>query len=636
MLNFKELNLNPIIVENLEKKGYISPTDIQIQAIPHLLEGKDLLGIAQTGTGKTAAFSLPILDKLARDPISLKANQVRVLILAPTRELASQISDNIENYGKGFNLKYAVIFGGVNDVNQIKALKNGLDILVATPGRLLDLSSQGFVNFSQVEIFVLDEADRMLDMGFITDIKKIIAKLPQKKQSLMFSATMPEAISGLANSILKNAVKVEVTAESTTVEKINQKIYLVDKSNKLPLLLDIVIKDEVVACLVFCKTKHQANRVVVYLQKYDVKAAAIHGNKSQPAREKALNSFREGKIKILVATDIAARGIDIPSITHIINFDIPIDKESYVHRIGRTARAGRDGEAISFCDVSENHYLKAIEKSIRMKIPVDNSHAFFEKPPTQDHSEGRILSRGNKTERSSDKNNSSNNIRSSSNQFGKIISRSENSHNKKSDFSTSRNSDKRNYQKSNDYNQRDYGNKNRRDEENNFAKNDRSEHRFKNEGSKNRSRSFNDSEREFFKAKSSSKDSAKYPARNSSGTFLKPFSKNSSKNNSSNNSSFFKSDKKKFSNNYSPSFSVEDEPLAKKILRKFGFGKTSQTSEKNRFFNQENSRDYSSKSPFKGGRDSTRRTFSNQNKSSGNSSRTKSSFGFNNGNRKPR
>jgi len=393
MSNFQNLNLHPEIVSALEKKGYLTPTPIQSQAIPHLLEGKDLLGIAQTGTGKTAAFALPILNFLFAHKRQVGPNQIRSLILTPTRELATQIADNISLYGEKLGLKHAVIFGGVSEVNQIKELKNGLDIVIATPGRLLDLMSQGYVRLSQVEIFVLDEADRMLDMGFINDVQKIISKLPKERQSLLFSATMPDTISRLANSILKNPIKVEITPQSTTVERINQKVFLVEKSNKLALLLDVLVKPDVVAALVFCRTKHGADKVVAYLQKYGVSVLAIHGNKSQSAREKALGSLREGKIKVLIATDIAARGIDVSSISHVINYDIPVDPESYVHRIGRTARAGREGVAISFCDPLENLLLRAVEKAIRMKIPVDTSHPFHGKASTHDSGEGRLLSR---------------------------------------------------------------------------------------------------------------------------------------------------------------------------------------------------------------------------------------------------
>ena len=376
MTNFKNLNLNEKILQALEKKGYTDPTPIQLQAIPHVLEGKDILGIAQTGTGKTAAFSLPILHNLAKDPKSAKSGCVRVLILTPTRELASQIADNIQLYGKDLGLRHAVIFGGVSERPQISALQGGVDILIATPGRLLDLTNQGYIRYMQLEVLVLDEADRMLDMGFINDIKKIIQKIPPKRQTLFFSATMPETIADLAHSILKDPVKVEVTPQSTTVERIAQKVLMVEKSNK-PSLLKRILKDEnATSVLVFSKTKHGANKVVEFLEKNSIQVEAIHGNKSQTAREKALAAFRAGKVKVLVATDIAARGIDIPAISHVINYDIPLDPESYIHRIGRTARAGLDGIAISFCDPSEIKFLREVEKVIKSKIPVDETHAF--------------------------------------------------------------------------------------------------------------------------------------------------------------------------------------------------------------------------------------------------------------------
>ena len=278
MLNFQKLNLNPLIIKSLEKKGYTTPTPIQEQSIPHLLEGKDLLGIAQTGTGKTAAFSLPLLDKLSKEN-KTNNHQIKALILSPTRELAVQIADNIKLYGEGLKLKHAVIFGGVNEFHQIKALKSGIDIVIATPGRLLDLTNQGYVDYSHIEFFVLDEADRMLDLGFINDVKKIISKLPKNRQSLLFSATMPDSISQLAHSILKDPITVEITPQSTTVERINQKIYQVDKSNKSALLLEVITAKDVVASLVFCKTKHGANKIVEYLKKYGVLVSAIHGNK---------------------------------------------------------------------------------------------------------------------------------------------------------------------------------------------------------------------------------------------------------------------------------------------------------------------------------------------------------------------
>jgi len=381
MSDFKSLNLLPTILQSLESKGYTTPTPIQAQAIPHLLNGKDLLGIAQTGTGKTAAFSLPILNHLAKNKVKTKPKNVRTLILTPTRELASQIDDNIRSYSKGLGIFSTVVFGGVGKQSQIKAMNRGVDILVATPGRLLDLMNEGYIKYEQLELFVLDEADRMLDMGFIRDIRKIITKLPAKKQTLLFSATMPKEIAGLANSLLKNPVKVEVTPENTTVEKISQRIQFVEKSNKQPLLTSLLQDDDIKSALVFSKTKHGADRIVKRLEHANIPSAAIHGNKSQGARERALNSFRSQKIRVLVATDIAARGIDVKEVTHVINFDLPNEPESYVHRIGRTARAGRDGIAISFCDTSELKLLKAIEKFIKYKVPVDLDHAFHGAAP---------------------------------------------------------------------------------------------------------------------------------------------------------------------------------------------------------------------------------------------------------------
>ena len=376
MSDFESLDLLPSIQKALRNKGYTTPTPIQAQSIPHLLEGKDLLGIAQTGTGKTAAFSLPIINHLAKNTVKVKSNHARVLILTPTRELASQIEENIRSYSRGLRVSTTVVFGGVGKSPQIKTMKQGVDILVATPGRLLDLMSEGYIKLGDIEIFVLDEADRMLDMGFFRDVKKIIAKLPKKKQTLLFSATMPDTISSLATSLLVNPKKVEITPQATTVEKIDQSINLVAKSNKPALLKSILARDEVKSVLIFTRTKHGANRVVTQLGKSSIQAAAIHGNKSQNAREKALGSFRSGKLKILVATDIAARGIDVPHVTHVINYELPNDPESYVHRIGRTARAGREGVAIGFCDPEELKFLKDIERFIKMKIPVDVNHEF--------------------------------------------------------------------------------------------------------------------------------------------------------------------------------------------------------------------------------------------------------------------
>jgi len=374
MTDFKSLKLNDSILKALDKKGYTRPTPIQEKSIPHIMNKKDLLGIAQTGTGKTAAFSLPLIHNLMSSGVEVKPKNVRALILTPTRELASQIEDNIKMYSKGTNFKTAVIFGGVGSTPQINKLKKGLDILIATPGRLLDLMGSGHVQYNQLECFILDEADRMLDMGFIHDIKKVIKKLPPKKHTLLFSATMPSSISKLASSLLRDPIRVEVTPESSTVDKIDQKINFVEKSNKIELLVNVLKDKKINSALVFSRTKHGADKIVRKLQKFSIQSAAIHGNKSQGARERALNAFRTGDMNILIATDIAARGIDVKDVSHVINFDLPNDPENYVHRIGRTARAGRDGVAISFCDESEKKYLKAIEKFIKLKIPVDSTH----------------------------------------------------------------------------------------------------------------------------------------------------------------------------------------------------------------------------------------------------------------------
>ncbi|RLA66960.1 MAG: ATP-dependent helicase [Epsilonproteobacteria bacterium] len=380
MSEFKSLDLMPSIQAAIKEKGYTTPTPIQAQSIPHLLKGKDLLGIAQTGTGKTAAFALPILNRLGNNKVKVRPARVRCLILTPTRELASQIEQNIKVYGKGLKIFSAVVFGGVGYRPQIQNMSRGVDILVATPGRLLDLMSDGHVIYDQLEVFVLDEADRMLDMGFFRDVKKIIAKLPKNKQTLLFSATMPADIASLATSLLKDPVRVEVTPQATTVEKIEQTINLVEATHK-PLLLNDLLKDPAFkSVLVFTRTKHGANKVVRNLERVSIVAAAIHGNKSQGARERALGDFRSGKIKVLIATDIAARGIDIPNVSHVINYNLPEQPESYVHRIGRTARAGREGVAISFCDQSEVKLLKGIEKFIKFKVPIDKTHPYHGAP----------------------------------------------------------------------------------------------------------------------------------------------------------------------------------------------------------------------------------------------------------------
>jgi ATP-dependent RNA helicase RhlE len=372
MQKFTDLSLLPTLLKNIEAVGYETPSPIQAQAIPFLLEGHDLLGIAQTGTGKTAAFTLPMLQHLAGRDFSLTPNEPRSLILAPTRELASQIKASLDKYGKDLKLKNAVIFGGVGQSAQVAALRNGLDILIATPGRLLDLMNQGHLKLGKVEIFVLDEADRMLDMGFINDIKKIVPKLPEKKQTLLFSATMPTEIASLAAKLLKNPKRVEVTPPSTTVERIDQKVIFCPKADKYQLLKKVLAEESTELTLVFTRTKHGANRIVDYLAHFQIHSAAIHGNKSQNAREEALKNFKAGLFKVLIATDIAARGIDVPGVSHVVNFDLPLEAESYVHRIGRTARAGKDGIAISFCDETERDALSRIQKLIGLKLPTDN------------------------------------------------------------------------------------------------------------------------------------------------------------------------------------------------------------------------------------------------------------------------
>ena len=374
-LSFSELALVEPIQRALRAENYERPTPIQAQAIPHLLAGRDLLGIAQTGTGKTAAFALPILQHLAANRVPAPRNSMRALVLTPTRELALQIADSFRAYGRHLGLRTAVIFGGVSQGPQVDALRRGIDILVATPGRLLDLHQQGHVRYDGVSIFVLDEADRMLDMGFIRDIRRIVPLLPKQRQSLLFSATMPDEIGRLIGTLLKDPVRVEVTPAATTVERIAQHVMFVDAGNKRALLASLLADKAIARALVFTRTKHGANRVAEGLTKGGVHAEAIHGNKSQGARQRALGNFRDGRTRVLVATDIAARGIDIDGITHVINFEMPNVPESYVHRIGRTARAGADGIAISFCDHSEKGFLRDIEKVTRQKIAVAE-HAF--------------------------------------------------------------------------------------------------------------------------------------------------------------------------------------------------------------------------------------------------------------------
>ena len=367
---FSELALRPEIQAALAAEGYETPTPIQRQAIPHALEGRDLLGIAQTGTGKTAAFTLPILQRLSTSGGSRKAGTARTLVLTPTRELAIQIGESVKNYGANLGLRHTVVFGGVGQKPQTDAMKPGVDILIATPGRLLDLMNQGFIKFDNLEAFVLDEADRMLDMGFIHDVKRVIAKLPAQRQTFFFSATMPDEVAKLAGRLLKEPIRVEVTPVATTVEKIVQGVIFCESKEKRQLLADLLADPAFSRVIIFTRTKHGANKVTEFLGKAGVDAAAIHGNKSQSARQAALEGFRAGKLRALVATDIAARGIDIDGISHVINFELPNIPESYVHRIGRTARAGAEGSAVSFCDGEERAYLRDIERLTKQAVPV--------------------------------------------------------------------------------------------------------------------------------------------------------------------------------------------------------------------------------------------------------------------------
>ncbi len=375
---FTDLNIIKPILDALNDEGYTKPTPIQQQAIPHIAQRKDLLGCAQTGTGKTAAFAIPMLQLLAK-PTSMESRgqrPIRALILTPTRELAIQIQESFNAYGKNLRLKNLVVFGGVNQGPQVEALKRGVDILVATPGRLLDLISQGYIHLKDVEIFVLDEADRMLDMGFVHDVKRIITKIPVKRQTLFFSATMPAEIQSLANSILNNPVKVEVAVVSSTADTIEQSLYYVEKENKKSLLAFILADKTIETALVFTRTKHGADKVVKDLVRLGIRAEAIHGNKSQNARQRALSNFKNRETRILVATDIAARGIDVDELTHVINYELPNVPETYVHRIGRTGRAGLSGTSFSFCDAEETAELRDIHKLIGKQIPVEQNHPY--------------------------------------------------------------------------------------------------------------------------------------------------------------------------------------------------------------------------------------------------------------------
>ena len=375
-MKFSDLELVPTLLKALDAAGYESPTPIQEQAIPHVLKGKDIFGCAQTGTGKTAAFSLPILQQLATQPQQPGKRKIKTLILAPTRELAIQISENIKMYSKGLSLYHTTIFGGVSQLKQTNTLKRGVDILVATPGRLLDLMQQGYIKLHDIQHFVLDEADKMLDMGFIHDIKKVISKLPKKRQTLFFSATASKPILALAKTMLYQPVHVAVTPVSSTAELVEQRVYFVAKERKRALLRHVLKTEDIDRALVFTRTKRGADRVARDLNKNGIKAEAIHGNKSQNARVRALNGFKKRTVQVLVATDIASRGIDVDKLSHVVNFELPEVAETYVHRIGRTGRAGETGVALSFCHPEERAYLKNITKLIQKKIELVSDHPF--------------------------------------------------------------------------------------------------------------------------------------------------------------------------------------------------------------------------------------------------------------------
>ena len=369
-MSFDQLGIIEPIRKALKKEQYTTPTPIQEKAIPHALQGKDILGLAQTGTGKTAAFAIPILQKLAAEKATKGYRYTRALVLTHTRELAIQISERFATYGRFLDLKHEVIFGGVSQTQQTISLRDGVDILIATPGRLLDLMNQGYVHLDYLEFFVLDEADRMLDMGFIHDVRKVVRHLPKEKQTMLFSATMPKEIAQLAGSLMQSPERVEVAPVSSTAEKIDQSVYFVPKAHKNTLLLHLLEEQKIQRTLLFTRTKHGADKIAKHLKKANVRADAIHGDKSQTARQNALTNFKSGKLKVLVATDIAARGIDVDALEHVINYDLPDVAETYVHRIGRTGRAGAAGIAISFCDGREEmKNLKSINKLIGQKIP---------------------------------------------------------------------------------------------------------------------------------------------------------------------------------------------------------------------------------------------------------------------------
>ena len=381
-MTFENLHIIQPILDAIKKENYVVPTPIQEQTIPAILEGKDIIGCAQTGTGKTAAFAIPILQNLKRDQQGQKFAQaqgrrpIQALILSPTRELAIQIGEKFSAYGKFTSLKHTVIYGGVNQHSQVKSLKAGVDIVIATPGRLMDLMNQKFIKLDQVKILTLDEADRMLDMGFINDVKKIIAKIPANRQTLFFSATMPSAIVELSRSILKDPVKVSVSPVNPSSENVTQELYYVEKGNKRALLIHVLKQKSISSALIFTRTKRGADRVVKEIKKIGIRAEAIHGNKSQNYRQRALSNFKTRKTTVLVATDIASRGIDIDNLSHVINYEIPNEPETYIHRIGRTGRAGASGMALSFCDQEEQFFIKDINRLINKSIPVIANHPF--------------------------------------------------------------------------------------------------------------------------------------------------------------------------------------------------------------------------------------------------------------------
>lgn len=423
----KDLDIIKPILRAVEEAGYEQPTEIQENSIPVVLKGKDILGCAQTGTGKTAAFAIPILQNIVRDKEKNDERNIKALIVAPTRELAIQIEENFAMYSKYLDIKDTVIFGGVNQSSQVRKIKAGVDVLIATPGRLLDLSNQKHVDLKNVKYFVLDEADRMLDMGMIHDVKKIISRLPKERQNLLFSATMPKEVMKLVNSILKNPVKVEVQPVSSTAEIISQGVYHVPKKNKKSLLIHLLKDESIKSVIVFSRTKHGANKIAKDLEKAGVAAAAIHGNKSQNQRQLALNNFKEGNIRVLVATDIAARGIDIDELSHVINYDLPDVAETYVHRIGRTGRAGASGVAITFCDEEEKAMFRSIEKVIGKSIPVLAEEEYEIIQPVVQPVQKKSNNQGNKNNKNRNYRGYRGNNRGSNKPKGKSNNRKENS-----------------------------------------------------------------------------------------------------------------------------------------------------------------------------------------------------------------